>query len=75
MKDVTTELKQTSRIDYKTIERSDKLKIVLDCISVMNRITKKEEYQRLPSIEYHTRRLIHNIQLTRYNMLKYQSKL
>ena len=75
MKGITTELKQTSGIDYKTLERSEKLKILLDCTSVMNRITKKEEYQKLSSVEYHTRRLIHTIQLTRYNLLKDQRKL
>ena len=78
IKDITTELKQTSRTDYKTLEtlkRQKKLKILLDCTSVMNRITKKEEYQKLSSVEYHTRRLIHNIHLTRYNLLKDQRKL
>ena len=75
MKDITTELKQTSRIDYKTLETSEKLKILLDCTSFMNRITKKEEYQKLSSVEYHTRRLIHNMRLTRYNLLKDQRKL
>ena len=37
MKGITTELNQTCKIHYKTLERSEKLKILLDCRRVMNR--------------------------------------
>ena len=40
MKDITAELNQTCRTDYKIFEKTEKLKMLLDCTSVM-----KEEYQ------------------------------
>lgn len=71
LKDICKELTLVHSVNFAALSETDQIQILLDCSTLLVRpnIRHHQKYQRLSTVEFHTRRLLHSLYGTRYKML------
>ena len=69
--DIDTVLSKTHSVKYHELSEDNQIQIILDCTTLLkNHKNRKCSIERLSHLEFHNRRLVHNLLGLRYRLLK-----